>query len=228
MNAHVRDNLNFLKLNIALETATELTLDTNGIITKAYSHHTVDTFEDAASDNLVTISGGAEGEVILLRAAHTDRTVVLKTGTGNIINPSGIDVTLNDTNDYCLLAHNGTNWIVIGGGAESDLAAHVAAADPHTGYVLESSHNTVTIQTTTYTVLSTDNLVVCNSTTAFTVTLPAASGSGKIYHIKNINSGTITLEGNSSDTIDGDLNVPIIQWDDVSVIDYAANKWVIV
>jgi hypothetical protein len=105
---------------------------------------------------------------------------------------------------------------------------HCQAADPHPGYVLESSHNTVTIQTTTYTVLSTDNLVVCNSTTAFTVTLPAASGSGKIYHIKNINSGTVTLEGNSSDTIDGDLNVPIIQWDDVSVIDYAANKWVIV
>lgn len=110
----------------------------------------------------------------------------------------------------------------------SDIYSHSNQVDPHTGYVLESSHNTVTIQTTTYTILSTDNLVVCNSTTAFTVTLPAASGSGKIYHIKNINSGTITLEGNSSDTIDGDLNVPIIQWDDVSVIDYAANKWVIV
>ena len=138
MNAQVRDNLNFLKTNIALEVAVELTLDTDGIITKTYSHHTVDTFEDAASDNLVTISGGAEGELLLIRAAHTDRTVVIDTGAGNIVNPSGTDITLNDTNDYCLLAHNGTNWIVIGGGAESDLAAHVAAADPHTGYVLES------------------------------------------------------------------------------------------
>jgi hypothetical protein len=138
MNAQVRDNLNFLKTNIALEAAVELTLDTNGIITKTYSHHTVDTFEDAASDNLVTISGGAEGEVILLRAAHTDRTVVIDTGAGNIINPAGDDISLDSTDKYCLLQHNGTNWIVIGGG----LAAHAAAADPHTGYRLESADHT--------------------------------------------------------------------------------------
>lgn len=137
LDEQVRDNLAYLKLNIALEAAGELTIDA-GAVTKSRSHHTIDTESDAVSDDLATILGGAEGEVILLRAAHTDRTVVLKTGTGNIINPSGTDITLNDTNDYCLLAHNGTNWIVIGGGAESDLAAHVAAADPHTGYLKES------------------------------------------------------------------------------------------
>jgi hypothetical protein len=137
LDEQVRDNLAYLKLNIALEAAGELTIS-SGAVTKSRAHHTIDTESDAASDDLATILGGAEGEVILLRAAHTDRTVVLKTGTGNIVNPSGIDVTLNDTNDYCLLAHNGTNWIVIGGGAESDLAAHVAAADPHTGYLKES------------------------------------------------------------------------------------------
>jgi hypothetical protein len=138
MNAQVRDNLNYLKTQIALEVAVELTLDTDGAITKTYSHHTVDTFEDAASDNLVTISGGAEGEVILLRAAHTDRTVVIDTGAGNIINPAGDDISLDSTDKYCLLQHNGTNWIVIGGG----LAAHAAAADPHTGYRLESADHT--------------------------------------------------------------------------------------
>jgi hypothetical protein len=144
LDEQVRDNLAYLKLNIALEAAGELTISA-GAVTKSRAHHTIDTESDAASDDLASILGGAEGEVILLRAAHTDRTVVLKTGTGNIINPSGTDITLNDTNDYCLLAHNGTNWIVIGGGAESDLAAHVAAADPHTGYVLESLYDAYSI-----------------------------------------------------------------------------------
>jgi len=117
MNAQVRDNINYLKLNIALDTAIELTIDTDGIVTKTYSHHTIDTFEDAASDNLVTISGGAEGELLLIRAAHTDRTVVIDTGAGNIINPAGSDISLTNTDDYCLLTYNGTNWIVIGGGS---------------------------------------------------------------------------------------------------------------
>jgi hypothetical protein len=64
--------------------------------------------------------------------------VVIKTGSDNIVNPGGTDVTLDDANDYCLLVHNGTNWIVVGGAAADELAAHVAAADPHTGYLKES------------------------------------------------------------------------------------------
>lgn len=86
----------------------------------------------------------------------------------------------------------------------------------------------IQIKTTTYGILATDDVIICNSATAFTVTLPTASGSGKLVEVKNINSGVVTIEGASSDTIDGDLNIAILQWESVSLVDYAANKWVIV
>lgn len=90
------------------------------------------------------------------------------------------------------------------------------------------SFSAVSIVTTTYTILSTDEVIVCNSTTPFTVTLPTATGSGQTYAVKNINTGIITLEGNSFDRIDGELNQTINQWEDIQLTDYAANAWIII
>jgi hypothetical protein len=86
----------------------------------------------------------------------------------------------------------------------------------------------VTTKTTTYTITKADEVIVCNSTTPFTVTLPVATGSGQTYAIKNINTGAVTVEGDSSDTIDGSLNQSLNQWDDIQLTDYAANAWVII
>lgn len=83
------------------------------------------------------------------------------------------------------------------------------------------------IVTDDYTILITDGVIVCNKGTALIVTLPPATGSGTVKKIKNIGAGTATLEGDSSDTIDGELNQPIVTWDDLVVKDYDANKWII-
>lgn len=59
---------------------------------------------------------------------------------------------------------------------------------------------------TTYTVKAYDRYVMCSGT--FTVTLPAAASSkNKIYTIKNIGTGVITVDANASETIDGSLTV---------------------
>lgn len=48
-----------------------------------------------------------------------------------------------------------------------------------------------------------DDVIVCGGTT-YTVTLPPASGqAGRILYIKRNSSGTITVDGNASETIDG-------------------------
>lgn len=83
------------------------------------------------------------------------------------------------------------------------------------------------VVTDTYAILATDELVVCNKSTAFSVTLPAASASGRIIHIKNIGLGGVTLDADSSDTIDGITTQVLSQWDSITVADYAANAWVI-
>lgn len=57
-------------------------------------------------------------------------------------------------------------------------------------------------KTSSYTATDTDHTIVCDGT--FTVSLPAASGkAGRIYIIKNIGTGTVTVDGNASEPIDG-------------------------
>ena len=61
----------------------------------------------------------------------------------------------------------------------------------------------------TYTVGANDYLINCTAN-SFTVTLPTAVGiDGKIYIIKNSGSGTITVDANGSETIDGALTVSL-------------------
>lgn len=71
---------------------------------------------------------------------------------------------------------------------------------------------TVQTKTTTYQILSTDGFVNCSGS-AFTVTLPAASGlSGKKIVITKTDSSLtniITIEGSGSETIDGQLNTAL-------------------
>jgi hypothetical protein len=84
------------------------------------------------------------------------------------------------------------------------------------------------VKTTTYTVDDNDDLVICNSATPFTVTLLAATGSGRVVNIKNINSGLVTIEGNLSETIDSELNQSLNAFSNIQVCDYASGKWIII
>lgn len=97
-----------------LADAGELTIAT-GAITITAASHTVDTESDAASDDLDTINGGADGAIVTLRPAHTDRTVVLKHGIGNIQTPFGTDVVLDSTDKAVVLQYDLelTKWLVL-------------------------------------------------------------------------------------------------------------------
>lgn len=99
--------------NLDLGTATELTIS-GGAVTKTQSYHTIDTQGDAASDDLDTISGGADGELLLVRPASAARTVVLKHNTGNLFNPAGEDVSLAEATDTALYAFHSSKWNLIG------------------------------------------------------------------------------------------------------------------
>ena len=78
----------------------------------------------------------------------------------------------------------------------------------------------------TYTVLSTDFLIDCTSGT-FTVNLPSAVGvGGKIYQIKNSGTGTITVDANGSQTIDGSLTKTLANKDVLQITSDGSN-WLI-
>jgi hypothetical protein len=85
----------------------------SGVITPTTSRHPVDTEGGAASDDLDTISttGTSSGDLLILQAVSSARTVVVKHNTGNI--QCGSDRTLDNTNDQILLMRAGSNWVML-------------------------------------------------------------------------------------------------------------------
>jgi hypothetical protein len=83
-------------------------------------------------------------------------------------------------------------------------------------------------ETSTYTETAGDHLIVCDKGTVMTVNLLPATGSGRVRIIKSINTGAVTVDGDSGDTIDGATTQVMAQWDSMQIVDYAAGKWVII
>lgn len=98
----------------AFATGGELTIS-SGSITVTASNHRVDTESDAASDDLSTIVGGADGEILIIRPQDDARTIVIKHGVGNISTQSGQDITLDDTDKSAMLRYDAvkTEWLEI-------------------------------------------------------------------------------------------------------------------
>lgn len=89
-----------------------------------------------------------------------------------------------------------------------------------------------TAKTAIYTTTGDETTVLCDATAgAFTVTLPAAASfSGKHYYIKKTDSSAnvVTVDGNSTETIDGALTYPLIsRYSAIKIISDGSN-WHIV
>ena len=80
-------------------------------------------------------------------------------------------------------------------------------ADREIKTILKNTHSIVTV-TGTYTALATDEVILCNSASDFTINLLQSSTLGsstftKRYMIININTGIVTIDAYSSETING-------------------------
>lgn len=84
----------------------------SGAITviSGFAYYSVDTEGSASTDNLDTISGGNEGDVIFIEAANDARTVVIRDNQGNILTNGSVDLSLDDTDDIVILLFNGSAW----------------------------------------------------------------------------------------------------------------------
>jgi hypothetical protein len=114
---------------VLLPTDGELTIAT-GAVTVTGAFHTIDTESDAASDDLDTISGGADGQVLQIRADNDARTVVVKHNTGNIYNPGAADISLDNYYNVLNLRYDGTltKWVVINNTASETVPGNVELA----------------------------------------------------------------------------------------------------
>lgn len=84
-------------------------------------------------------------------------------------------------------------------------------------------------ETTNYTTTKADGYIRCNhASTPFTITLHAATGSGQQLIIKNKGAATVTVDGNSAETIDGATTITLAQYSSVTLVDAASGEWDIV
>ena len=132
---------------------------------------------------------------------------------------TSIDTIEEELHLSSITLHNGLSGLQ---GGTTDEYYHLTSTD----YTrLTTGSLRIRTATTTDTILSTDDVILCNGT--FTITLPASTGSGKVYNVKNIGTGITTLEGNLSETIDGELNISLDQYEGVTIIDSGTGVWYI-
>ena len=80
----------------------------SGVITATSSLHYIETESAGATDDLDTINGGEEGNLLIIAPGSSARTVVAKDGTGNLVLAG--DFTMDDATDMLLLIKIGANW----------------------------------------------------------------------------------------------------------------------
>lgn len=199
---------------IVLKDATELTIS-SGAITVTQPYHNVDTESDAASDDLDTINAAVgTGEIIVLVANNTGRTVVVKHNTGNIKLADATDFSLDDTEKSITLLKQSGNWIEIarGRGAISsgvyEKVVYCSGASSTNNASFHSSTSQINIDTHTYTIPANDlvsgvayefEYVLDVTWTTGTVTFAARLGTTDIVDI------VITPAGSDGGVVRGTL-----------------------
>jgi len=152
-----------------------------------------------------TFSVGSSGTERFRVDGATGRIVEYSDGV-----PANGEVLIGNGTSFAKATLTAGTGIVITNGAGSITIAASNAGGVQPITTLSSS---TTLDGTHYTVL-------CGpANETFTVTLPAAASStGRIYNVKNIGTGTITIDGNGSETIDGATTYPIsTQYQNVTI-----------
>lgn len=173
--------------DLTLTGSTVLTIS-SGEITATNNLHRVETESGAASDNLDTITAAADGYVLVLSCTNSAHAVVIRHNVGNILTVGGKNVTMAADGDMVLLIYSTiiNKWRCLYGGKRIP---------------------TVAAPTTTYAATSADDYIFADASGgAFSVNLPAATSStGLVLTIKKIDASAnaVTIDGNSSETIDG-------------------------
>lgn len=162
---------------------------------------------NATTDNGLTRKGYVDAQDILLSSSIN---LLSSTMTGIMV--SGYVPYIGATKDINL----GSNDLTLTGALNS-------------GITTTSGRNyEVAIKTSLYNILNSDEVIICSSSVGFNVNLPTATGSGRRLIIKNRYTGIITVDGDSSDTIDNEITQSLNQWDSLTIIDDTINKWVII
>lgn len=170
---------------------TTLTIS-SGSVTPTQGIHAVDTEAAAATDDLTNIvqTNLPDGSLLLLHTANAARDITVKHsagGAGQISLRNAVDLVLATTTDYLLLRRNGALW-------EEVL------------FISKSLDRIPVIaKTGAYAVVIDDNGKLIDATSGtWTLSLLAAASAADGFTVwLKVGTGTITVDPNSSEQIDG-------------------------
>ena len=180
--------------------ATELTIS-SGAITATQSMHTVDTEGDASTDDLVTVNGIAENELVVMRPANDGRSVVFKHGSDNLECNGNSDITLDDEHDVVLLLGLSSTVAVMGFGSGGGLSDVVSDTSPQLGGHLDINGQVIgdgTDELLTFTEVGTpvNQFDISNAVTGSAPVLAAQGGDTNIdIELTPKGSGEVTSGG---------------------------------
>lgn len=188
----------------------------------------------AGADSLFRPGGGSGGGTGG-GGAPTDATYLTTTADPTLSNEVPIGVA-----DDTVIVGNGTTWqakpIPSCSNSSTDKVLYNSTtntfscgADQNSGgtpAVVAPSVVTVNAGNSPYTVLSTDYLIVCDTTLAARVVNLHAATTNHIIAVSNLGANTCTINRNGSDTIVGDTVVILsAQHDGVTMIADGSSRW---
>lgn len=168
------------------------------------------------------IYGGANGAPTRLPAGSNTQVLTQVGGVPAWANnPSGFANPMTTTGDM-MISNPGATPARLAAGAQGQFF-NQGASIPAWAWDIP----TVVAKTTTYSILNSDNLILCSGS-AFTVTLPTAIGiTGKVYKIKKTDASLtniITVATTSAQTIDGVTTTTLnTQYEMIEVVSDGAN-----
>jgi len=174
---------------LEFDDAAALTIDGSGAITRTQVYHSVDTNGAAALDNLDTINGGVEGDVLILKATNDARQIVVRHDQDNIWISKEANIILGNSEDHLILIYS-----------EESMWCDIGWTKNDTNRV-----NRLTSAASPYTVLLVDHVIFCDTDGgAITLNLPAGI-KGKTYRIVNCGSSAndVTVDPNGTEQLFG-------------------------
>jgi hypothetical protein len=196
---------------------------------------------NTSPNSLLDVSGGADGVTSVLATFRSKfglntGTTIRLANSSVITSNAGVELTSLRTDasantDFIISSYTNTGTPTVTEKMRiKGISGNVGigtTAPSGTLHVNGSYFGKITTVTDTYNILTNDSTIVCNKTTAFTVTLPTAVV-GQIFNIKNIGVGVVTVDGAGSDTIDGETTQTLSQWDCLKIQCSSANTWIII
>lgn len=86
------------------------------------------------------------------------------------------------------------------------------------------SHRTLVTKTADYTATATDAVIICNSTSAITITLPDPVRAGTAYSVQNSSTGAVTVVSASGALINDESSQVLMQYECI-VTDWDGSAW---